>query len=299
MKYQLKIKPVYIALLSLCILLVTSSIIIINLILKAPKSSSPDNALLSSTDSITESDSQPANQPSQPTVVSKVDTTSKKCKHDYYSKIIEPTCNSNGYTVHTCSKCGHSFNDAEVPAAHTYENYKCIDCGQVDKQNVYPYLVNWILENGETDGNYCTIETIDDEYRYTINYDKKYETVTLNVNIYQKSTDDYFFYTSLAIPKISDKYTYYSSLTNVSKNSFAWKYSGTIDCHSFTENTPLSYDSFYSDIFSSPDNNNLETTRINLILDLINTERVFTGEINGFQNSGISIDDLGFTSFAK
>lgn len=222
-----------------------------------------------------------------------------KCSHEYYTEIIKPTCNTEGYTVHKCSKCGYSFKDTEVPATHTFEKYKCVICGQVDEQHTYQYLVYWILEHGTTNGNYCSIVTNDGEYMYSINYDKKYDTVTLDTSVYNKSSYEYFFNTSIAIPKISNTYTYYSSLKNLSENSFAWKYSGKIQSNSFTETTPLSYDTFDSDISAQPDNNNIETSRINIILTLINAERILTGKLGGFSDSGISIDDLGFKSFAK
>ena len=35
--------------------------------------------------------------------------------HSYKAKVVEPTCEEKGYTVHTCS-CGDSYTDSEVPA---------------------------------------------------------------------------------------------------------------------------------------------------------------------------------------
>ena len=35
--------------------------------------------------------------------------------HSYKAKVVEPTCEEKGYTVHTCS-CGDSYTDSETPA---------------------------------------------------------------------------------------------------------------------------------------------------------------------------------------
>lgn len=42
--------------------------------------------------------------------------------HNYTDTVVEPTCSSIGYTLHTCSRCKHSYQDAETAKtdAHTY-----------------------------------------------------------------------------------------------------------------------------------------------------------------------------------
>ncbi len=59
--------------------------------------------------------------------------------HDYAAKVIDPTCDSLGYTDHTCSRCGHNYTDNEIPAfGHTPDgeadcerDQTCTVCGQV------------------------------------------------------------------------------------------------------------------------------------------------------------------------
>lgn len=42
--------------------------------------------------------------------------------HTYSSKTIKPTCTAAGRTYYTCSSCGYSYNDSEVPAlGHDYK----------------------------------------------------------------------------------------------------------------------------------------------------------------------------------
>lgn len=44
-----------------------------------------------------------------------------KCDHNYVPVITEPTCTKEGYTTHTCSKCGHFYVDSAVEAlGHNY-----------------------------------------------------------------------------------------------------------------------------------------------------------------------------------
>ena len=50
--------------------------------------------------------------------------------HSYTSSVVAPTCTSQGYTVHTCSICGQSYNDTFTAAlGHNYVNGVCSRCG--------------------------------------------------------------------------------------------------------------------------------------------------------------------------
>ena len=52
------------------------------------------------------------------------------CVHSYESVVTPPTCQSGGYTTHTCTLCGDEYTDSETPATgeHYYENRKCVVC---------------------------------------------------------------------------------------------------------------------------------------------------------------------------
>ncbi|MBR4078200.1 MAG: hypothetical protein IKK17_06310, partial [Oscillospiraceae bacterium] len=51
--------------------------------------------------------------------------------HSFTSTVTPPTCTDKGYTTHTCTVCGDSYVDSEVPAAHTYKDNVCTVCGNV------------------------------------------------------------------------------------------------------------------------------------------------------------------------
>ena len=43
------------------------------------------------------------------------------CDHSYVTTVIEPTCENRGYTVYTCTKCGHTYTGDYVDATgHNY-----------------------------------------------------------------------------------------------------------------------------------------------------------------------------------
>lgn len=43
------------------------------------------------------------------------------CDHSYVTTVVEPTCENRGYTVYTCTKCGHTYTGDYVDATgHSY-----------------------------------------------------------------------------------------------------------------------------------------------------------------------------------
>ena len=51
-----------------------------------------------------------------------MDAMTEPTGHRYEAVVTEPTCDTMGYTTHTCSGCGDSYIDTFVPATdHDYE----------------------------------------------------------------------------------------------------------------------------------------------------------------------------------
>ena len=49
------------------------------------------------------------------------DNPGTDCDHSYVTTVIEPTCENRGYTVYTCTKCGHTYTGNYVDATgHSY-----------------------------------------------------------------------------------------------------------------------------------------------------------------------------------
>lgn len=51
--------------------------------------------------------------------------TVAKLGHNYLTETVKPTCEAQGYTVHTCSRCNDSYKDTYVqPSGHNYSNWE-------------------------------------------------------------------------------------------------------------------------------------------------------------------------------
>ena len=50
------------------------------------------------------------------------DVTSQKVNHIFSDEVVPATYEKNGYTIHTCSICGYSFNDTETVHTHVAGN---------------------------------------------------------------------------------------------------------------------------------------------------------------------------------
>ena len=77
----------------------------------------------------------------------KVETkTVEKYGHSYSATVIKATCLENGYTTHTCSNCGDTYNDSFVPATG-HSPLREASCTQT------AFCANCGNEYGETDPN--------------------------------------------------------------------------------------------------------------------------------------------------
>lgn len=66
------------------------------------------------------------------------------CSHTFINETVMPSCTTQGYTTHTCSKCGYSYTDAYTAPQHYIGKYLCDYCGAPDPGNPYYSLSAWI-----------------------------------------------------------------------------------------------------------------------------------------------------------
>lgn len=67
-----------------------------------------------------------------------------KLGHSYNAVVTAPTCTAEGYTTHTCTRCGDSYVDSKVPAkGHT--------------STVIPAIPATCTDLGKTEGSKCSI----------------------------------------------------------------------------------------------------------------------------------------------
>lgn len=70
--------------------------------------------------------------------------------HQYVSEVIAPTCQEQGYTLHTCS-CGDEYKDNYTPVVNHTGIGNCSSCGL----DFYEAFQNFMVESGElTDEDY-------------------------------------------------------------------------------------------------------------------------------------------------
>ena len=213
--------------------------------------------------------------------------------HSYTTTVKSATCTEQGYTTYTCS-CGNTYNANFVTPSHKYTNYKCSVCGDIDKEHIYEYLLNWIIENGTVDGQYSSISYIDEDgVEYNIAYQAS-NNIIFHMHFVEGG---YYRATGIIFEEISGTYKYIHRVDHLETQLRAIEFSGDIKSSNFTNNTPLSYDNYTSDIGSSVSNSELNVARYCLVDLLIVVEGLLRGQFNSPNNSGLTLKDLGFDIF--
>ena len=195
--------------------------------------------------------------------------------HSYSQDTTPATCTQQGYTTYTCS-CGDSYKDDYTNPSHNYTNYKCSQCGSIDKSHSYDYLVAWVKANGTTSGGYTKIQYTTGSSTYALSYSAQYNSLSIQRSGSHEGT---FTFTSLYL----DTFYYGSGFGDL-------EMCGYITPSSFTSNTAISYTKFNGDSDTRPAM--AELARVN-ICDLID----WLDWCLGSYGVGITIRDLGFRSY--
>ncbi len=248
--------------------------------------------------------SKPANS-SAPSLSSKAPTPSTSSKplavttsseapkpvhtHSYSKKPTEPTCTEKGYTTYTCS-CGDTYVSDYVEPKHAYVDYVCSKCGEVDKSHAYEYLVEWIMQNGKTRGEYIGIHEYSDDfnYQYGISYsasgDYLYVSVLSEGDQDTNSDDDYV---SIDLSGKNQKFEYYCAYGYQPTDYYTI---GLINGKTHTSNSPISCDTYYGD--SSKRTWFMEYTRLSVDIAIKFLRSYLEQNV-----PEITINDLGFENF--
>lgn len=73
------------------------------------------------TDSGTHPDRDPSTKEAVTNREEPTESEAEPCDHTYTSSVTPATCTTDGYTIHTCSKCGDGYVDSWVkPVGHTW-----------------------------------------------------------------------------------------------------------------------------------------------------------------------------------
>ncbi len=201
---------------------------------------------------------------------------------------VEPTCEKIGYSEGShCERCEKILVfQEELPIKHNYVNYKCSDCGAVDKSHPYEALLAYIYENGEIDGECATITYYSSpETHYSITHWPDTDTLNLS-SFYRNSENDFIIF----------------SITDIEPNNpimeFQFRYGtegqtileGHVNKTTFTSKTPIKVD-----YYNGPDKyyyDDAELARQDIV-DLL-------GFLEWYLDSydvGLTLSDLGYSQF--
>jgi len=195
--------------------------------------------------------------------------------HTYSQTVTAATCTAQGYTTYTCS-CGHSYVSDYVTPSHSYSNYVCNKCGDVDKSHAYDYLVLYIKQNGTTHGTQTIIKEESQGTTIELLYDAQVDAASLMLYF---TSNDQFFFSQMYL----DNYYYYTTFDDC-------KVTGYLDAKNFNENSALSYSNYEGAISNKQDI--IDLARFSCC-DMIDWLSWYLPA----KNIGITIADLGFTSY--
>lgn len=212
--------------------------------------------------------------------------TPNECVHVYTVRKVEPTCTSQGYTEHTCSKCGKSYRDAYV-GPHDYGKYFCIYCGRPDPTTPILSLYEWmkieqnapIMDNGK----FSSINYTENGVTYSIVSDP-WTTVYDHGISFQYENGEEIFRIRLESTKICS--IYYSNNGVHGSNS-------SLSNASVNSNLIINLDYFYND--GNPGYTKEEFTKqmVSKIDGAMKTiqDKLLTPK------TGLKLKDFGFTSY--
>ena len=187
-----------------------------------------------------------------------------------------------------CPKCGKAVgsNDqsSSIDHKHTYSQYICTGCGEIDKGNAYKYLVEYVKSNGTPNGTYVsiTLKVVSDR-KLELKYDAQNDTLWASCSSHSASSTS-VIELMLAIGYYKQEYTYLST-------GVGTQVTGVIDPKTFNENSTMTDASY-----TGPDNT--KTLSLNLakygLVEIIATME----EYFDTHDVGLNIHALGYMGIA-
>ena len=158
------------------------------------------------------------------------------------------------------------------------------------KDGLYSFLKSWLDTNGTVSGdclNYTIRDTTENNIYITtyVTYNATYDGIYLATGTY---VDGYVTLLMLEIPKkITDSFEFDFGFAN--ENDPVLKFKGKIVAKDFTTNSPIPCENYSGD-------EALRTNAINVARNSFHNVLIFGNEFLK-NNIGLTIEDIGFTSF--
>ncbi len=221
-------------------------------------------------------------------------STKSEHRHSYSKKITAPTCTKKGYTTYTCS-CGKSYKDNYTNASHKYVNYKCSKCGQMDKNGMYNYFKDWVINNGTLKGDYvCYSKSADTYGGYSEEDFSLYywaDTKQIEFCLHSVLDAEYSINFYIYVPqKYSGNYEYITSYYYRKTGESVCESKGIIEAKTFTKKHPLDSNKYIGP--SSLQNDFMEMSRQG-ICDALDCLKQFLQK----EQIGYTFSDLGFEKY--
>lgn len=195
-------------------------------------------------------------------------------------------------TTTKVTECNHQYV--------TQTKYKCTLCGKVDKSLTYAYFTEWIVQNGIYEDNSWTIthNKYSGKYRYEYVIDYDVQTLKTMCKVIQTSSENtgmlFVAFSFNSVGKVEDYYYNYGDY--IEKDTLIW-FIGLWDIARYTDTTTLTYYDYGSDYGRTVDSSELNGARSALNLLLYTMADLLDGRVGNTNYSGLTLADLGFSSF--
>lgn len=178
---------------------------------------------------------------------------------------------------------------------HTYSNYKCTGCGQMDKGSMFDYFKDWVINNGTVKGDYVYYSKPADNYGgYSEEDFSLYywaDTEKIEFCLHSVLDEEYSINFYIYIPKNhTGNYEYITSYYYRETGESVCESKGIIEGKSFTKNHPLNSNKYIGS--ASMQNNFMEMSRQG-ICDTLDCLKQFLQK----ETTGYTFSDLGFEKY--
>lgn len=199
-------------------------------------------------------------------------------------------------TTTKVTECNHQYA--------TQTKYKCTLCGKVDRSLTYPYFTEWIRKNGtykENDGWWIEYIAQEGEYKesYHLVYHPENQSVSCMIYInpkYIPNGDTWKLAVSIAFDELG-RGVYISTFGDYMSGYQYLRFIGTLSIQQYTKTTALTYYESVSDCGMKVGNEELQAARNGINRVLVVMADLLRGRFGNTTDSGLTLADLGFSSF--
>ncbi len=221
-------------------------------------------------------------------------TTTKTTKLKTTAK--PTTTTTTKATTTKVTECNHQYA--------TQTKYKCTLCGKVDRSLTYPYFTEWIRKNGtykENDGWWIEYIAQEGEYKesYHLVYHPENQSVSCMIYInpkYIPNGDTWKLAVSIAFDELG-RGVYISTFGDYMSGYQYLRFIGTLSIQQYTKTTALTYYESVSDCGMKVGNEELQAARNGINRVLVVMADLLRGRFGNTTDSGLTLADLGFSSF--